>query len=74
MIWMSMAREMNLVNWGWKLDGEELVPTLYCKLYSAIVKLAAAVTVAVAAHMDFHAVMYMDHVKLRIMPIRCQTN
>ncbi|KAJ8880744.1 hypothetical protein PR048_017214 [Dryococelus australis] len=33
-IWMSMAREINPVNWGLKLDGEELVPVI-CDMNAA---------------------------------------
>lgn len=73
-----MDTEMNPVNWNWKLDGDEL-ETVMCdinvaavtllKLYTEIVKLVAAVIVAVVEHTNFDAILYMDHFKLHNVTI-----
>lgn len=57
-----------------ELDSDMLHQTLYRKLYTAIVKLIAVVTVAVVEHMDFHAVLYVDQVKLHVVTTRRSMN
>ncbi|KAJ8896162.1 hypothetical protein PR048_001505 [Dryococelus australis] len=63
-IWMCMASEINPVNWGWALGGDELVSVTYSteNYKLQFLKLVAAVTTADAEHTDFNAVLYVDHV------------
>lgn len=69
-----MDIEMNPVNWNWKLDGDEL-ETVMCDINVAavtllkIVKLVAAVIVAVVEHTNFDAILYMEHLKLHNVTI-----
>ena len=68
MAWMSVRSGMNPINWGWKIDKDELVtimtdvnvvPDIFLKIIPCNCKICCMVTAAPVEQMAFHAVLYV---------------